>query len=97
MARSRGFRRKTRSLLTRPYGSRSGPKPDIYLMEYKPGDKVLILIDPSVQKGMPHRRYHGKIGKIVEKRGHGYVVSVMQGDKEKHISVLPDHIRLWRE
>ena len=93
MARSKGFKRKTRSLLTRPVGARSGPRPDIYLMEYKPGDKVLIILDPSVHKGMPHRRYHGKVGTIIEKRGRGYVVRVMQGDKPKEVAVLPDHLR----
>jgi len=92
---SRGFTRKTRSLTTRPRGSSSGPKPDIYLTDYKPGDKVLVQLEPSVQRGMPHRRYHGKIGTVVEKRGRGYILRVMQGNKPKEISVLPDHIRPW--
>ncbi|MEM0440077.1 MAG: hypothetical protein QXF45_01485 [Candidatus Caldarchaeum sp.] len=91
MPQSKGFRRKSRGYLRKPKGSRSGPRPDIYLTEYKPGDRVLIYIEPSVQKGSPHRRYHGKIGEIVEKRGRGYVVRV--GDTGTLLSVLPDHLR----
>jgi len=93
MATSRGFRRKSRGYLTRPKGARSGPNPEIYLRDYKPGDRVLIAIEPSIQKGSPHRRYHGKVGEIIEKRGRGYVVKVTIGEAEKKISVLPEHIK----
>lgn len=51
----------------------------------------MIAIEPAVQKGSPHRRYHGKVGQIVEKRGRGYVVKV--GEEGKILSILPDHIR----
>lgn len=79
--------------MTKPRGSRSGPSPDIYLREYKVGEKVQVIIEPSVHKGMPHRRYNGLVGEIVEKRGSGYILRVFQGDKPKEISVMPDHIR----
>ncbi|MDW8084194.1 MAG: hypothetical protein RMI49_03220 [Candidatus Caldarchaeum sp.] len=91
MPQSKGFRRKSRGYLKKPRGSRSGPSPDIYLREFSPGDRVLIAIEPAVQKGSPHRRYHGKVGQIVEKRGRGYVVKV--GEEGKILSILPDHIR----
>lgn len=52
---------------------------------------MLISIEPSVQKGSPHRRYHGKIGEIVEKRGRGYVVKI--SETGTLLSLLPDHIR----
>ncbi|MEM0383885.1 MAG: 50S ribosomal protein L21e [Candidatus Caldarchaeum sp.] len=93
MATSRGFRRKSRGYLLKPRGSRSGPTPDIYLREYSVGDRVYITINPSVQKGSPHRRYHGRMGEVVEKRGRGYIVAVKVGNKEKKLSLLPDHIR----
>ena len=62
------------------------------LHEYQPGNSVVIKIDPSVQKGMPHRRYHGKVGKIVGARGKSYIVSVTQGDAVKEIIVRPEHL-----
>jgi large subunit ribosomal protein L21e len=93
MATSRGFRRKSRGVLTRPKGSRSGPSPDLYLREYSPGQSVLISTEPSVQKGSPSRRYHGKVGVVLERRGRGYVVQVMLGNKAKKLSLLPDHLK----
>jgi large subunit ribosomal protein L21e len=79
--------------MTRPRGSRSGPSPDIYLRDYDIGDRVLVVIEPSVHKGMPHKRYNGLVGEIVEKRGRGYILRVFQGGKPKEISVMPDHIK----
>ncbi|MEM3133315.1 MAG: 50S ribosomal protein L21e [Candidatus Caldarchaeum sp.] len=93
MATSKGFRRKSRGKLLKPRGSRSGPAPDVYLRDYKPGDRVLIAIEPSVHKGSPHRRYHGRVGEVVEKRGRGYVVQVRLGSKVRKLCLLPDHIR----
>ncbi|MEM4303387.1 MAG: 50S ribosomal protein L21e [Candidatus Caldarchaeum sp.] len=93
MATSKGFKRKSRGRLLKPRGSRSGPTPDVYLRSYKPGDRVLIAIEPSVQKGSPHRRYHGRVGEVVEKRGRGYVVHVRLGNKVKKLCLLPDHVR----
>lgn len=93
MATSRGFRRKSRGYLLKPKGSRSGPSPDIYLREYGVGERVIIAINPSVQKGSAHRRYHGKVGEVVEKRGRAYIVAVKLGGKEKKLSLLPDHIK----
>lgn len=96
MRKSHGLRRGTRDLFSKPAGSREGPRPEIYLSRIGVGENVLISVDPSVQKGMPHRRFHGKIGKVLEKRGRGYVVEVRMGNKPKKITVLPDHIKPWR-
>jgi large subunit ribosomal protein L21e len=62
------------------------------LHEYMPGEKVAVKIDPSVHKGMPHRRFQGKIGVIVQKKGRSYVVNVTQGEAEKEIIVRPEHL-----
>jgi len=61
MPQSKGYRVKTRRLLTRK-GNPGFSDKLLKLRELKPGDKVLIYIDPRFHKGMPHRRYHGKIG-----------------------------------
>jgi len=96
MAKSRGFRRKTRSLLRKKPRERGKLRLSRILYNYQPGDKVVITIDPSVHKGMPHRRYHGKIGIIKGRRGRAYEVSVTQGDAVKQIIVLPEHLRLHK-
>lgn len=60
----------------------------------KRGEKVAIKIDPSHHKGMPHRRYQGKIGTILERRGRAYVIEIRVGKKKvKKIIARPEHIR----
>jgi large subunit ribosomal protein L21e len=60
--------------------------------EYAPGSQVIIKMDSSTQKSMPHKRFHGKIGTIVDKRGRGYVVSVPQGNAIKEIITRSEHL-----
>lgn len=95
MPKSKGFRYKSRNILTKPRGAIQGHNPEIYLTEFKLGDKVVIKINPSVHKGAPHRRYHGKIGEIIGRRGRAYLVSVALREKLKQIIVLPDHLIKW--
>ena len=90
--RAKGYRRKSRSILRREPRERGKTGLSKILYEYKPGEKVVVKLDPSVHKGMPHRRYHGKIGVIVNKRGRSYVVNVAQGRAVKEITVRPEHI-----
>ncbi|MCW4020670.1 MAG: 50S ribosomal protein L21e [Candidatus Bathyarchaeota archaeon] len=97
MSKSKGFRKKTRSLLRKKPREHGKIGLSRLLRGYEPGDKVVIKIDPSVHKGMPHRRYHGKVGVIVSRRGRAYEVSVTQGDAVKEIVVRPEHLRLHGE
>ncbi|MGC8998588.1 MAG: 50S ribosomal protein L21e [Candidatus Bathyarchaeia archaeon] len=92
MRKSKGYRSKTRRLLRKSPRERGKMRLGKLLHEYQPGNSVVIKIDPSVQKGMPHRRYHGKVGKIVGARGKSYIVSVTQGDAVKEIIVRPEHL-----
>jgi large subunit ribosomal protein L21e len=62
------------------------------LREYTVGQKVDVIIDPSVAKGQPHRRFHGKVGTILEKRGRAYVVGLKDGEKPKQLIVRPEHL-----
>jgi large subunit ribosomal protein L21e len=90
---SKGYKRSTRQLLRKKPRER-GLKPLGYLLtEYRVGEKVVVDVDPSIPKGQPHRRYHGKIGTIVDKRGRAYIVSIRVGGKNKQIIALPEHLR----
>jgi large subunit ribosomal protein L21e len=97
MSKSKGFRKKTRSLLKKKPRERGKIGLSRLLRSYEPGDKVVIKIDPSVHKGMPHRRYQGRVGVIASKRGRAYEVHVTQGDSVKEIIVRPEHLRLHSE
>ncbi|MEM1589221.1 MAG: 50S ribosomal protein L21e [Candidatus Bathyarchaeia archaeon] len=92
MRKSKGYRAGTRKLLKKKPRERGKIKIGRLLCDYQPGSAVVIKLDPSVQKGMPHRRYHGHVGKVVGKRGRSYIVNVTQGDAVKQIIVRPEHL-----
>jgi large subunit ribosomal protein L21e len=94
--KSKGYRRGTRRLLKKKPRERGKPKLGKLLYAYELGSQVIIKIDSSVQKGMPHRRFHGKIGTIMDKRGRGYVVNVAQGDAVKEIIVRSEHLEPYK-
>ena len=91
--RSRGIRSKTRQILRRKPRERGLSPITRVLQEFEEGDKVSVVIDPSVHKGMPHRRYHGKTGDIKEIRGNSYIVKVKDGNTTKDIIARPEHLR----
>lgn len=96
MRKSKGYRAKTRRLLRKSPRERGKMRLSKLLHEYQPGNSVVIKIDSSVQKGMPHRRYHGKVGTVIGMRGKSYVVSVTQGDAVKEIIVRPEHLEPYK-
>jgi len=89
MVRSKGFRRKTRSLLTK----KKNRGLMYFLHEYKVNDKVIIDIDPSQVKGMPHRRYQGRVGTIREVGRRSVLVTVAMGGKVKKVITRLEHIK----
>jgi large subunit ribosomal protein L21e len=91
MPRSRGYRRRTRSLLTKDSTSEQGLS---YVMrEYNVNDKVVIKINPSIVKGMPHRRFHGKIGTVEKVMRRSLLIDVKVGDKIKKVIARLEHIK----
>lgn len=92
MKRSKGFRTKNRTLLRRKPRDRGKQPLGRLLIPYALGQRVRIMINPAVQKGMPHRRYHGRVGTISEKRGRGYVVQVAGTRTPRLIIARPEHI-----
>ena len=96
MKPSKGYCAGTRSLMKKALREKGKPKLTKYLQEYPLGSSVIIKIDSSQQKSLPHRRFHGKIGKIIDKRGRGYVVSVAQGDSMRKIITRCEHLELYK-
>mgnify|MGYP001158178699 FL=1 len=91
MARNSGYRRKTRSLLSKkkPY-----PKGLSYLLrDYKSDDKVIIIIDPTQVKGMPHRRFHGLVGTVKQANKRSLEIAVPVGKKLKTVIARFEHIK----
>ena len=96
MKKSKGYRAGTRHLLRKKPRERGKLKISKLLHEYQAGNRVVIKIDSSVHKGLPHRRYHGKVGTVIDKRGRSYIISVTQGDAVKEIIVRPEHLTPYK-
>merc|ERR1712227_301006 len=62
MPRSNGYRCNTRDLFSRPFRQHGMPNLQTYLTTYKVGDYVDVVANSAIQKGMPHKYYHGKTG-----------------------------------
>lgn len=94
MRRSRGFKSKTRYKLKKSIRvGRTNPITK-KIQTFDKNDLVHIIIDPSVHKGQPHPRFHGKTGKVSEKRGRAYIVRIKDGDKPKKLIVRPEHLKI---
>jgi len=96
MKKSKGYRVRTRRLLKKEPRERGKLRLSKLLYEYQPGNRVSIIIDPSIHKGMPHKRFHGKVGTVVDKRGRSYVISVTQGNAVREIIVRPEHLEPYK-
>ncbi|HIP57311.1 MAG TPA: 50S ribosomal protein L21e [Ignisphaera aggregans] len=89
-----GLRHRTRKIFSKSVRERGAVPPlSRILINYMPGDRVYIVADPAIHKAMPHRRYHGKVGTVVGKRGRAYIVQLKVGSKIKTLFLLPEHMR----
>ncbi len=95
MPRSHGYRRKTRSLLRLDSGKSKGLSP--LLREYKVADKVVIDINPAQVKGMPHRRFQGKVGVVEEVGRRVITIRIPIGGKEKKVIARLEHVKPFKE
>merc|ERR1712003_547643 len=97
MTNTKGYRRGTRYMFSKKFREHGTIPLDKYLTVYKKGDIVDIKGDGSVQKGMPHKVYHGKTGRIfnITKHAVGIIVNKrVRGDIiPKRINVRIEHIK----
>ena len=91
--RSKGFLSRSRKFLTKNPRERGLPGVSRFLREFKIGEKIHIDVEPAVRRGMPHRRFQGKTGIIVGRRGKAYLVDVKIGTKVKHLIIHPVHLK----
>jgi large subunit ribosomal protein L21e len=88
---SRGFRTGTRRKLKKGVRSRSRLKGK--MQDFKPRDRVIIVQNPTFHKGMPHPRFKGATGTVIEKRGSSYVIEIKDKNKHKIILSAPEHLK----
>lgn len=93
MPKSKGYRRKTRSVLSKKKGMVPLTR---LLYVYEQGQYVVIDIDSSQPKGMPHRRYQGKVGIVKEVRKRSLVIDVKVGGKTKRVIARFEHVKPFK-
>ncbi len=92
-----GLRARTRHLFSKSF-RKHGPVHLSKILEvYKKGDFVDIIADGSIHKGMPHKYYHGKTGRVFDVNQHavGVVVNKQVRGRiiPKRIHVRVEHVR----
>ena len=97
MGKSHGPRRKSRAVLTKKIRDHGKLPLSRLLTKYNEGEKVIINIDPAIHKGMPHKRFQGKVAKVVSKRGKAYILEIPQTNTVKTIIALPQHLRKHKD
>jgi len=92
MAHHHGMRKKSRDKMSKTVRAR-GISPVVRaIQEFDKGAMVHVIIDPSIHKGMPHPRFHGKTGEVVGTRGRAFVLKVTDGNATKTLITLPEHL-----
>ncbi|MHA2060482.1 MAG: 50S ribosomal protein L21e [Candidatus Ranarchaeia archaeon] len=89
----RGTRHATRNTFKKHIRDRGLAPLGKLLIKYSLNDRVDVIPDPSIQKTLPHRRFVGKVGTIVELRGRAYMVEIMDGNMKKTIILRKEHLR----
>lgn len=91
--RTGGTRRKTRNILKKPLREKGKLSLTRYFQAFDAGEKVLLMAEPSVQKGLYHGRFHAKIAIILRKKRTCYEVQIDDVGKKKTLVVHPVHLR----
>jgi len=97
MTHSWGYKSKTRHLFAKKFRRHGVPAVATILTNYKVGQYVDVVADPSVRAGMPHKYYHGRTGIVwnVTPRGVGVIVNKPHRNRilRKRICVRAEHVR----
>lgn len=65
-----------------------------YLKTFKEGDRVHIDLVSS--SPLPHPRFHGLTGEVIERRGRAYGVRIRDGHATKVIFLRSEHLKLQK-
>lgn len=97
MPHAYGYRARTRDLFKKGF-RRHGPiNLATYMTQYKIGDFVDVVGDGSIHKGMPHKFYHGRTGRVfnVNPNSIGVIINKQVRNRivHKRIHVRVEHLR----
>ena len=93
MAHHNGPRKKTRYKFRKDMRRRGILPVTSLIQRFELGQKVHVVCEPSIQKGMPHPRFHGKTGTVVGQRGRAWLLEIRDGNKDKIVIARPQHLK----
>ena len=97
MPQSYGYRANTRHKFRRPFGQSGLLEQRVFLRSYKIGQYVDVAVNGAIHKGMPHKTYHGRTGRIynVTPRAVGIVLNKKVGHRiiAKKIHARIEHVK----
>ena len=96
--RSTGYRAGTRDLFSKKFRTKGGnPGLTTFMRTFHVGVVVDVVCNPAQQKGMPHKTYHGKTGRVwnINKRAVGVEINKVHRQRQivKRIHVRVEHVR----
>jgi len=86
-------RRKTRNKLKQHYRAKGKIPLSKYFQKLQAGDKVALVANPAVAKGMYFPRFHGLVATVLTQKGFCYQVALKTGNKEIKFNVHPIHLK----
>lgn len=88
---SKGAKHKSRNA----FMNKPSYRPTItkFLRQYSEGQQVVVMQEPSSRSGMPYKRFRGRSGYVVGKRGKAYIVEIQEGNKTKKVISKPEHLK----
>ncbi|RVX71798.1 60S ribosomal protein L21-B [Exophiala mesophila] len=96
MGHPAGLRAGTRYAFSRKHREKGMIALGTYLKTYRVGDIVDVKANGAVQKGMPHKVYHGKTGVVynVTKSAVGVIIYKKVGNRylEKRVNLRVEHV-----
>ncbi|HZY71007.1 MAG TPA: 50S ribosomal protein L21e [Thermoplasmata archaeon] len=89
---SKGLRSRTRGTLTKEVRERGLPPVTRFLREFPIGSKVVVRIEASEPRGLPHPRYQGRTCTVVGRVGRAYRLAFLDGGKPKQLIAHAVHL-----
>ena len=87
-----GSRRKTRHLYSVSKKMKGKLAVSEFVKKLQMGEKVQLVAQPSITKGIYFRRFHGRTGVVTGMQGNCYKVQIHDGGKEKTLIIAPVHL-----
>lgn len=97
MVNTKGYRRGTRYMFAKKFRKHGVEPLSTFLRVYRRGDIVDIKGNGAFQKGMPHKSYHGRTGRVYNVTPHALGVIVNKRVRNriipKRINVRVEHVK----